>query len=369
MYNRIVIKAGTNVLTGGNDDLDLGIMSSLVRQISAMRMKGKDVLLVTSGAIAAGRQTFGNVNTGKDVPFRQVLAAIGQSRLMHIYEDMFSEHGITVAQALISRGDILNREGYLNVRNTILALLDLNVVPIINENDVVSVDELGVRVFGDNDSLSAMLSNLIDADILIVLSDISGLYTSDPHVYADAELITRVDKIDDAIEALAGTTHGVRGTGGMQAKLEAIKFATSSGVAVVIADGKQDEVIARIEVGENIGTFFSPTSSKMESRKRWMLSGASNECRIIVDAGASKAIQDGNSSLLSPGITRVEGEFGRGDIIMVTDSQGVNIACGIASYSSADIDSIKGIRSEKIRTVLGYEYGEEVVHRNNLVGI
>ena len=182
-------------------------------------------------------------------------------------------------------------------------------------------------------------------------------------------MITRVDKIDDAIESLAGTRHGVRGTGGMQAKLEAIKFATSSGVAVVIADGKEDEVISRIVDGGTIGTFFSPTSNKMESRKRWMLSVASNECQIIVDDGAAKAIQDGNSSLLSAGITRVEGEFGRGDIIMVTDSQGVNIACGIASYSSVDIDSIKGIRSEKIRTVLGYEYGEEVVHRNNLVGI
>jgi len=369
MYNRIVIKAGTNVLTGGTDVLDLQIMSSLARQIGAMRMKGKDVLLVTSGAIAAGRQTFGSGNTGKDVPFRQVLAAIGQSRLMHIYEDMFSEQGITVAQALISRGDILNREGYLNVRNTILALLDLNVVPIINENDVVSVDELGVRVFGDNDSLSAMLSNLIDADLLIVLSDISGLYTSDPHLSNDAALITRVDKIDDAIEALAGTGHGVRGTGGMQAKLEAIKFATSSGVAVVIANGTEDEVISRIEDGESIGTFFAPTSSKMESRKRWMLSVASKECQIIVDEGAAKAIKDGNGSLLSPGITRVEGDFGRGDIIIVTDHKGVNIACGISSYSSSDIESIKGIRSEQIRSVLGYEYGEEVVHRNNLVGI
>ena len=367
MYNRIVIKAGTNVLTGGNDDLDLGIMSSLVRQISAMRMKGKDVLLVTSGAIAAGRQTFGNVNTGKDVPFRQVLAAIGQSRLMHIYEDMFSEHGITVAQALISRGDILNREGYLNVRNTILALLDLNVVPIINENDVVSVDELGVRVFGDNDSLSAMLSNLIDADILIVLSDISGLYTSDPHVYADAELITRVDKIDDAIEALAGTTHGVRGTGGMQAKLEAIKFATSSGVAVVIADGKKDEVIARIEVGENIGTFFSPTSSKMESRKRWMLSGLSNDCKIVVDFGAANALLQGKSSLLPAGISEVVGVCKRGDIISIENMNGKPIACGITGYDSEDISVIKGLHSDDILKILGYYYGEEIIHRNNMV--
>jgi len=367
MYNRVVIKAGTNVLTGGKEDLDLKVMSSLVDQISRMRLNGKDVLLVTSGAIAAGRQVFGDVNAGKDIPSRQVLAAIGQTRLMHIYEDMFSAHGITVAQALLSRGDILDREGYLNVRNTILALLDLGVIPIINENDVVAVEELGVKVFGDNDSLSAMLSNLIDADLLIVLSDIEGLYTSDPHTNPDAMLISNVDRIDEAIESLAGAGHGVRGSGGMHAKLEAIKLATSSGVAVIIANGKSDEIITRICTGESIGTFFAATANKMESRKRWMLSVASEECKIVVDYGASVALREGNSSLLPPGIRYVEGDFSRGDIIIVTDLDGNRIACGITSYSSPDVNIIKGIRSYNIRDVLGYEYGEEVLHRNNLV--
>ena len=367
VYRRIVVKAGTNVLTGGGDSLDLEVMASLVDQITALHRQGKEVLLVTSGAIAAGGQLLSQGRERGDVPFRQVLAAVGQSRLMHTYEQLFGSHGIIVAQALLSRGDILDREGYLNVRNTLLALLELRVVSIINENDVVAVEEIGVEVFGDNDSLSAMVANLVDADLLIILSDIGGLYTADPHTDTDARLIPRVDRVDGEIEALAGVSHSSRGTGGMQAKLEAAKLATASGVAVVVASGREPDVAPRVAAGESVGTFFAPTASKMESRKRWMLSGLSPKGRIVVDSGAAEALRRDHRSLLPAGVKEVGGEFRRGDIILVVDTRGERVACGIASYGARDVAAIRGLRSDRIREALGYEYGEEVLHRNNMV--
>jgi glutamate 5-kinase len=258
-YRRIVVKAGTNVLTGGGDSLDLEMMASLVDQVADLRRRDMEVLLVTSGAIAAGGHVLDIGGQREDIPSRQALAAVGQSRLMHIYEQLFENHGITVAQALLSRGDIMDREGYLNVRNTLLALLEWKVVPIINENDVVAVEEIGVDVFGDNDSLSAMVANLVDADLLIMLSDIDGLYTADPHEDSKAVLIPRVERVDQAIEALAGANHSSRSRGGMQAKLEAIKLATASGVAVALVNGRERRVVPRLAAGESVGTFFAPT--------------------------------------------------------------------------------------------------------------
>ena len=239
VYNRIVVKAGTNVLTGGGDSLDYEVIASLVEQIAEVHGSGVEIALVTSGAVAAGGHALSVNRERDDIPFRQVLAAVGQGRLMQVYEHLFESHGVIVAQALLSRRDILDREGYLNVRNTLLALLEWKVVPIVNENDVVAVDELGDVGFGDNDTLSAMVANLIDADLLIVLSDIGGLYTADPHEDPQAQLIPRVEVIDDAITALAGHRHSARSRGGMRAKLEAIKLAAASGVAVV-AGRRQD---------------------------------------------------------------------------------------------------------------------------------
>ena len=291
MYRRIVVKAGTNVLTGGGDSLHHEVIASLVGQLAAVHRQGVEVALVTSGAVAAGRHAIGVSRSGDDIPFRQVLAAVGQGRLMQTYEQEFEEHGITVAQALLSRRDILDREGYLNVRNTLLALLELNVIPIINENDVVAADELKDVGFGDNDNLSAMVANLIDADMLIVLSDIGGLYTADPHLDPDARLIPRVEVIDEATMAMAGPSHSSRSRGGMQSKLAAIKLAAASGVAVSLVSGKTDQVVSRLASGESIGTYFAPTASKMESRKRWMLSGLSTRGRIVVDDGAAEALR------------------------------------------------------------------------------
>ena len=366
-YRRIVVKAGTNVLTGDSDNLDQEVIASLVAQLAYVHSQGMEVALVTSGAVAVGRHTLG-VNRGRDdIPFRQVLAAVGQGRLVQTYEQLFEAHNITVAQALLSRRDVLDREGYLNVRNTLLALLDLKVIPIINENDVVASDEVRDVGFGDNDNLSAMVANLIDADMLIVLSDIGGLYTADPHEDPNARLIPRVDVIDEAITAMAGSRHSSRSRGGMQAKLSAIKLAAASGVAVSLVSGKVDQVVSRLASGESVGTYFAPTASKMESRKRWMLSGLSTRGRILVDTGAAEALRVHHRSLLPAGVREVEGDFLRGDIILVVDPKGEQVACGVTGYSATDVSAIRGLRSDRIEEVLGYRFSEEVLHRNNMV--
>lgn len=366
-YHRLVVKLGTYLLTDGVGHLDLEMMTSLIDQVAQLHQQGLETILVSSGAIAAGRDKLGLAKERKDVPFRQVLAAVGQSRLMHTYERFFAKHDIVVAQALLTKQDMSDRAGYLNARNTLLALLDLRVVPIVNENDVVAIDEIKEAKFGDNDNLSAMVANLVDADLLILLSDVAGLYTADPHRDPQAKLIPEVKKIDAHIEHLAGGTDRRQGTGGMGTKVEAAKLATSSGVAVVIADGRQPEIIPRLVQGELMGTFFPSMTTKLESRQRWMVSGLASRGRVVIDAGAAMALKKGKGSLLPAGIKEVKREFHRGDVIDVVDLQGSRIACGISNYNSADVEVIKGAHSEEIMSLLGYEYGAEVVHRNNLV--
>jgi len=366
-YHRIVAKLGTSLLTGGSDHLNQDIMSTLVAQLAQLHRQGLELLIVSSGAIAAGRHKLGLTREHKGIPFKQVLASVGQSRLMNVYEQLFAQHNITVAQALLTKADLADRAGYLNTRNTLLALLELRVLCIVNENDVVAVDEIQEAKFGDNDNLSAMVANLVDADLLLNLTDIAGLYTADPQRDPDARLIPQVDRIDSEIERLATDTAGNLGTGGMTTKLEAAKLATASGVTVIIADGREPDIILRLAAGETAGTRFQPITSKLESRKRWMLSGLSTKGKLMVDSGAALALRKQNRSLLAAGITQVEGEFQRGDIVNIYDPQGSQLGCGIANYSSAALAVIKGAHSKKITALLGYDYGSEVVHRNNLV--
>jgi len=366
-YRRIVAKFGTSLLTGGSDRLDQNIMSSLVAQVAQLHQQGLEVIIVSSGAIASGRYKLGLTRKVKGIPLKQVLASVGQHRLMSLYEQLFCQHNITVAQALLAKVDLLDRAGYLNARNTLLALLELRVICIVNENDVVAVDELQEARFGDNDNLSAMVANLIDADLLLILSDIAGLYTADPHLDPDARLISQVERIDSEIERLAAGTSSRVGAGGMITKIEAAKLATSSGVAVVIADGREPDIILRLAKGEALGTRFLPTASKLESRQRWMLSGLATKGRLVVDSGAAIALRKQKKSLLAAGIKGVDGEFQRGDIVNIYDPEGSRVGCGITNYSSADIEIIKGAHSEKIATLLGYDYSSEIVHRNNLV--
>jgi glutamate 5-kinase len=368
-YRRIVAKFGTNVLTAGTDQLNLELMASLAAQVAQLQERGAQVLVVTSGAIAAGRHRLGlhdNKSVRKDIPFRQVLAAVGQSDLMHTYQTLFSKHGITVAQTLLTRGDLADRVGYLNARNALLAMLDLKVLPIINENDVVASDEIEGAKIGDNDNLSALVANLVDADMLALLTDIGGLYSVDPRTDSAAALIPRVDRIDASIEALAGGTQSERSTGGMATKIQAAKLATGGGTDLYIVAGKEQDVIIRLAEGESIGTYFPAMGDRMESRKRWMLAGLSVKGTIVVDEGAAKVLRGGKSSLLPAGVREVTGAFGRGDAVAIAGADG-RIAVGIANYDADEITRIKGVRSDKIESVLGHHYGSEVVHKDNLV--
>ncbi len=366
-YKRVVVKLGTSLLTGDTGCLDSGIMSTLSAQVAQLHHRGLELVLVSSGAIAAGRHKLGLVKKLRGIPYRQVLAAVGQSRLMGTYEQLFAQYDIAVAQALLTKTDLSERAGYLNARNTLLALLELRVLVIVNENDVVAVDEIQEAKFGDNDNLSAMVANLVDADLLLLLTNIDGLYTADPKQSPDARLIPQVTQIDAGIEQLAANTRSPLGTGGMTTKVEAAKLATASGVMVVIANGRQPDVILRLADGEAIGTRFLPASSRMESRKRWMLSGLCVRGKLIVDSGAVQALRKQKRSLLAAGIHEVEGKCQRGDIVNIYDPQGVRLGCGISNYSAADIEVIKGAHSGQIAALLGYDYGAEVVHRNNLV--
>ena len=333
LYQRIVVKFGTGLVTGGSDQLDSGIMSGLAKQVAELHGQGRELIIVSSGAIAAGRHKLGISRKVRGIPYKQVLAAVGQSRLMHFYDSLFSQYQVTVAQALLAKADLADRAGYLNARNTLLALLEIRVLPIVNENDVVAVDEIKEARFGDNDNLSAMVANLVDADLLLILSDIAGLYTADPHLYPEARLIPQVDRIDAEIEKLAAGTTSSLAIGGMVTKIEAARLATASGVTVVVADGREPEVILRVAGGEAVGTRFLPTTSRLESRKRWMLSGLSTKGKLVVDSGAATALKKRQGSLLAAGIKQATGNFQQGDIVNIYDPQGSHLGCGITNYS------------------------------------
>ena len=367
LYRRIVVKAGTTLLTHGGDRLNLQVMATLVEQIAQLRSSGAETILVSSGAVAAGRHALGVSSEGKNVPYRQVLAAAGQSRLMHAYEQLFDWRQVPVAQALLTRSDFSERLGYLNVRNTLLSLLELRVIPIVNENDVVAVEELAGEAFGDNDSLSALVANLVDADLLVMLGEMEGLFTADPHNDPDARLIQTVDHLDSDVQALGGASWGNRGRGGMTTKIEAARLATASGGDVVIASGLERDVLPRLARGERIGTFFPASRTRLESRKRWVLSGLSSAGKIVVDDGAARALLHDNRSLLPAGVKQIQGYFERGEIVSIVDSRHGRLAAGITNYGSDDLGKIGGAHSRRIEELLGHQYGDEVVHRNNMV--
>jgi glutamate 5-kinase len=366
-YKRIVVKLGSNLLTDGGKCLNSRVMANLVSQVARLHKQGLEIILVSSGAIAAGRYKLGQPKDIKGIPLRQVLAAVGQSRLMNIYEQLFDEQGIVIAQALLTKADLSDRAGYLNARNTLLTLMELKVIGIVNENDVVAVDEIQEAKFGDNDNLSAMVANLVDADLLLILTDIAGLYTADPRRNPNATLVKQIEKITPDIERMVTNTVNHIGTGGMITKVEAAKLATSSGITVIIADGHQQDIIVRIASGEAIGTHFLPKPAKIDSRKRWMVSGLCIKGKLTVDDGAATALRKKSGSLLAAGIKDSQGKFQRGDIVNIVDSQGIRIGCGITNYSSLDVETIKGAHSNQIAAILGHDSGSEVIHRNNLI--
>jgi len=382
---RLVVKVGTGVLTGDSSDLDEGRMADLARQIAALRAGGTQVLLVSSGAIAAGRARLSLRGPRGDIPSKQMLAAVGQHLLMLTYDRLFEPHGVTVAQTLLTKADLRDRQGYLNARTTLIGLAEHGVLPVINENDVVAVDEihlrgggaaagaaeadlvLRLRLRGDNDNLAAMVANLVDAGLLVNLTNTGGLYTGDPRRDATARLIPEVAQINACIEGLAGGAGTRQGTGGMRTKIEAAKLATASGIAVVIAPGAEPDVLIRLAAGEAIGTRFRPAVSRREARKRWILSAIAGRAALHVDAGAAEAVRHGGRSLLAAGVRDVSGRFGRGDPVGIVGPDGERIACGLVGYDAHDVRRIAGHHSQEIAEVLGRSYGEEVVHRNNLV--
>ncbi len=354
------------LLTGGSDHLDPVMMARLAGQLAELHNQGKELAVVTSGAVACGRHQLGLPKKVKGIPYKQVLSAVGQSHLMYTWENLFNHHHIIIAQGLLTRAVLCDRAGYLNARNTLLALIELGVISIINENDVVAIDEIQGARFGDNDNLSAMVANLIDADLLIILSDIAGLYTADPRVDPAAKLIPVVEKVDDSVFALAGGTRSGLGTGGMITKLQAARMAAACGITVIIAKGDEPDLMLRLAAGEAIGTRFLPAAGKLESRERWMLAGLSVKGKVVVDEGAIQALKKDNRSLLGAGIIGVEGDFERGDLVNVFDACGNRLGSGITNYDAADIAKIKGLQSRKINPLLGHDYGPEIIHRNNL---
>jgi glutamate 5-kinase len=360
---RIVVKVGTSSLTHKTGKLDPGRVKKLVGDLAVAHRQGKDVLLVTSGAISAGMGRLGYKTRPKTIPEKQACAAVGQGQLLQIYEKLFNSYGITVGQVLLTRDDFSDRRRFLNARNTLLTLLKYRVLPIINENDTVAVDEIR---FGDNDTLSALVSNLVDAEMLLILSDVDGLYTADPHQDPEARLIPEVEQITPELERLAGGCGSVVGTGGMVTKFQAAQIVGRSGAAMVVAAAAAQNVVARLLAGEEIGTVFWPTE-RLGGRKRWILFGAAVQGRIFIDAGAASALVEGGKSLLPSGVLRVEGDFEAGHPVSIIDPEGHEVARGLANYSAAEVDLIKGAKSGRIAQLIGAQPYAEVVHRNNLV--
>ncbi|VAW42894.1 Glutamate 5-kinase / RNA-binding C-terminal domain PUA [hydrothermal vent metagenome] len=364
MYQRIVVKLGTSVLTDGSPQLDHPHMVELVRQCAEMYRQGKDIIVCTSGAIAVGRHRLGFPDIPNTVTNKQMFAAVGQSRLMQMWERYFEIFGIHVGQILLTRADVTNRSRYLNARDTLQALLDNRIVPIINENDAVATEEIKV---GDNDNLSALVSTLAEADLLLLLTDQPGLFTADPRTNPNAQLIPEVDKIDETVKALAGGSVSGLGVGGMATKLQAADTARRAGADVVIAAGRAPNVIARIANGEMVGTRFPALENRLENRKRWIFAGRKTEGCIVIDGGAVQALLKNGRSLLPAGITAVNGNFGRGDTICIEGGDGQELARGISRYASSDLHQIAGLQSNQIEATLGYGYGAAVVHRNDLI--
>ena len=364
-YKRIVVKLGTSTLTAGTPHLSPAHIVEIVRQVALLHENGCEVAVVSSGAMAAGRETLEFPQLPKEIPAKQMLSAVGQPRLMALYEQLFGLYQLTVAQVLLTRSDLDDRRRYINSRNTLMALLGQGVIPIVNENDTVATEEIRV---GDNDNLSALVANLIEADLLIMLTDQPGMFTADPRSDKDAELIRIVTEtsIPETIWQAAAGSNGGLGVGGMQTKLQAADLARRSGSKVIIASGSVPNIILRLSAGETLGTHFLPVSSSMEGRKRYILSGNNDKGSLIVDAGAVKAIQAGGS-LLPVGVTDVKGDFDRGDVVSINGHDGSEIARGLVNYTSVDIRRIYGKQSIEIETILGFAYGDEVIHRNNMV--
>ena len=362
---RIVIKVGTSTITYTNGKRNFSQIDRLAREISDLQNQGKEMILVTSGAVAVGVDRMGLPGKPKTIPGKQAAAAVGQGVLMHTYEKFFADYGQIVAQVLITKTEAIDRHRYTNTRNTFMELMRQRVIPIVNENDVVALDELKI---GDNDNMSALVAGIVDADLVIILSDVDGLYTANPQTHPDAVIVSEVVEFTPEIEASAGGVGSARGTGGMATKIQAAKAATSSGIHLVIASGTEKNAITRVLQGEELGTLFVSRENRLQFRKRWLAFGAKIAGSIVVDDGCAKAIRKaGGCSILPAGVFAVQGEFLPGSTVSVIDKDAHELARGLVHYSSAELEQIKGCNSGEIANILGHKNFDEVIHRDDLV--
>lgn len=362
IFDRIVVKIGTSSLVDASGMLDRDKMTNLVDQLVDLAKRDKEVVLVSSGAIRAGMEKLGLEKRPQAMPELQASAAVGQGALMQMYAELLSKAHINPAQVLVTRDDFHDRVRYLNVRNTVNTLLRFKCLPIVNENDSVATDEIK---FGQNDTLAALVAASIDAQLLVNLSDVDGLYTSDPRKGKTCELIEVVEKIDDEIERIAGSTGSECGSGGMRSKLDAATIAVNSGVRMVVANASRPRVIVDAAEGISVGTTFLSNVQGLAHRKRWIAYGGRARGSIIVNEGAGSMIREKGKSLLAVGVTGVDGKFDVGDMVRILQENDGEIGRGIVNYSSSDIDLIKGKKSSEIEKTLGYKYYDEVVHRDN----
>ena len=362
---RIVVKVGTSTITYANGKRNFSQIDRLARELSDLQNQGKEMILVSIGAVAVGVDRLGLLAKPNTIPGKQACAAVGQGVLMHTYEKLFADYGQIVAQVLITRTEAIDRHRYTNCRNTFMTLLQQGVIPIVNENDVVALDELKI---GDNDNMSALVAGIVDADLVIILSDIDGLYTANPATHPDATLVHTVLEITPEVEASAGGVGSSRGTGGMATKIQAAKAATNSGIQLVIASGTEKNAIPRILQGEEIGTLFVSRENRLQFRKRWLAFGAKIQGSIVVDDGCAKAIRKaGGCSILPAGIYQVVGDFQTGSTVSVIDKEGHELARGLVHYTAAELEKIKGCKSADIEGILGHKNYDEVIHRDDLV--
>ncbi|MDR4505599.1 MAG: glutamate 5-kinase [Candidatus Scalindua sp.] len=363
--NRIVVKIGTHVLTNTDGILDNSQIMELSRQIIMLCTQGYKVVIVTSGAIGAGIRALGRSRRPTILPELQAAAAIGQGKLMEAYNECFKSHGYHAAQLLLTRQDFEDRQRYLNTSNTLHTLLRFKTIPIINENDTIAIDEIA---FGDNDVLSAMVTNLLHADLLILLSSVDGLYTNSPKPGGKNTVLPIVNEISDEIKKLAFKPKTLQGTGGMKSKLKAAWDVTNAGEAVIIANGKHPDILQKIMRFDDVGTLFLPSKKKIASRKRWIGFSVRPNGKLFIDEGAFDAVYKRGKSLLPSGLVNVDGNFVKGDIVSIMDTDGEKeIARGLINYSKEEVMKIKGMRTSLIKKTLGAKPYDEVIHRDNMV--
>lgn len=361
---RIVVKVGSSLVTNQGEGLDTGAISNWAKQIATLRAQGCEVVLVSSGAIAEGMQRLGWKKRPSAVHELQAAAAVGQMGLVQVYESCFRQHQLHAAQVLLTHADLADRERYLNARSTLRTLLGLGVIPIINENDTVVTDEIKV---GDNDTLGALVTNLIEADALVILTDQDGLYTADPRKDTGATLISEAQAGDAKLEVMAGGAGSHIGRGGMLTKVLAAKRAARSGAHTVIASGHERDVLPRLLQGESIGTLLTAASLSLDARKQWLADHLQVSGKVMLDAGAIRVLRNEGKSLLPIGVTQVSGEFQRGAVVAVLDTDGRDIARGLINYSAVEARRIAGKASGEIENILGYVDEPELIHRDNLV--